>query len=316
MEVGRWMATSVRAAIVLAIALVLPATASAKDCGGDVACACGDTVRSTAVLTADLVGCKTGLRVKGAATLDCAGHALVAMPLGAAEGIIVEGTGATVRRCTLAGFKTGIRVRAGGGNHVLDNDVLDSGRYGIELAVATTGNEIARNLVDRSGDEGIHVGTGADGNVIADNDVRASKKENLSLLDVTGCTVSGNRLSGGGAAAMYVKHSSRNVFTDNEVASRPIQVRGESDDNVFTGNHLDGVAFLFQAYKDAKRGWKAPRRNQINGGAVMKVETCFRFDGASYNVAGGIAVDRCKAMAQKKAGGLTPVGNTVTVVRE
>lgn len=316
MAVGRWIGRSGRAAVAVAIALALPAVASAKECGGNVACACGDTVRGTAVLTSDLVGCKVGLRVKDKGTLDCAGYALVAAPTGAAEGVIVEGDGAMVRNCTLSKFQTGIRVRAGGGNQILDNDIVDSGRYGIELAVATTRNNIARNLVDGSGDEGIHVGTGADQNVIAQNDVRNSKAENLYMLDVVGCTVLGNRLSGGGSAAMYVKHSSRNLFIGNAVEGRPIQLRGESNDNVFFDNQLDGVAYLFQAYNDAERGTKAPQRNHVHGGGVMKVQTCFRFDGASYNVADGVVTDRCKPMVQQKANGLTPVGNSVEVVRQ
>lgn len=312
---GGWRGVLARAAVVLVVALGSAAAVEAKECGGSVFCACGDSVRGSATLGADLTGCKTGLRLKGAATLDCAGHALLAAPSGSAEGVIVEGTGATVRNCTIAGFKTGIRVRAGGGNLIEDNDVVDSGRYGMELAVATTGNTIRRNLVTGSGDEGIHVGTGADGNVIADNEITHSKRENLYLLDVTGCTIDGNVLRGASAAAMYVKHSSRNVFVDNDVADRPIQLRGESNENVFTGNRLNGVGFLLQAYKDPKRGWKAPRKNQVHGGAVKGVATCFRFDGASYNNADGVGTSGCKAMAQKKSGGLNAVGNRVETVR-
>ena len=302
-----------RAAVVVALGWAVGATA--KECGGDVACACGDSVRGTATLAADLVDCTAGLRVKSGAVLDCDGHALVAAPVGAAEGVVVEGTGATVRGCTVAGFKTGVRVRGGGGNLVEDNDVLESGRYGIELASATTGNRISGNLVADSGDEGVHVGSGADDNVLAGNEIVGSRRENLYLLDVTGCTVAGNVIRGGGAAAMYVKHASRNVFIDNEIADRPIQLRGESDDNVFSGNRLAGVGFLLQAYKDAKRGWKAPRRNQVHGGSVQGVATCFRFDGASYNVADGVGTSACKAMAQRKSGGLSPVGNRVETVR-
>lgn len=312
MRSGRWR---VLACAAIAAALGAPSGVAAKECGGDVACACGDSVRGTATLGTDLVGCTTGLRVKSSATLDCAGHALVAAPLGAAEGIIVEGTASTVRGCTVSGFKTGIRLRAGGGHVIAGNDVLDSGRYGIELAVATTANEITDNLIASSGDEGIHVGTGADDNLIAQNEIRDSKRENLYLLDVTGCTISANVIRGGGAAAMYVKHSSRNVFADNDVADRPIQLRGASDENVFTGNRLDGVGFLLQAYKDAKLGWKGPRRNEVHGGTVAQVATCFRFEGAAYNAANGVATDTCKPMAQKKAGGIAAVGNVVEVVR-
>jgi parallel beta-helix repeat protein len=308
-----WRGVLARAAVV--VVLGAAAGAEAKECGGDVACACGDSVRGAATLAADLSGCTTGLRVKSGATLDCAGHALLAAALDPAEGVVVEGVAATVRNCTVAGFRTGIRVRGGGANVIEDNDVVDSGRYGMELAVQTTHNRIAGNLVTGSGDEGVHVGSGADDNEITGNEITRSKRENLYLLDVTGNVVSGNVLRGASAAAVYVKHSSRNVFVDNDVADRPIQLRGESEDNVFTGNRLSGVGFVLQAYKDAKRGWKAPRRNQVHGGAVQGVATCFRFDGASYNAADGVQVDGCKPMTQKKSGGLAAVGNSVEVVR-
>lgn len=310
---GSWRGVLAGATVVVVLAAAVPA--GAKECGGDVACACGDSVRGNATLAADLVGCTTGLRVKSNAVLDCAGHAILAAPLDAQEGVVVEGTAATVRGCTVAGFRTGIRLRGGGGNVIEDDVVVDSGRYGMELAVQTTRNRITGNLVTGSGDEGIHVGSGADDNVIADNEITHSKRENLYLLDAAGNTISDNVLRGASAAAMYVKHSSRNVFTDNDVADRPIQLRGESEDNVFTGNRLNGVGFVLQAYKDAKRGWKAPRRNRMHGGTVQGVATCFRFDGASYNAADGVQVDGCRPMTQKKSGGLAAVGNTVEVVR-
>ena len=312
LEVGR----GILARVALVAVLAVPVAAAGKECGGAVACACGDSVRGTAVLTQDLVGCTNGLRVKNEAVLDCAGHAVSGAVPGGNEGIVVEAQNAVVRDCTVSGFKTGIRVRGGGANRIVDNAVVGNSRYGIELAVATTGNEIAGNVVLDSGDEGIHVGTGADANVIAGNEIARSKRENLYLLDVERCRIEGNRLSGGGSAAIYVKHSRANVFAGNEVEDRPIQLRGESDANVFVDNRVDGAGVLFQAYKDAKRGWKGPRRNVVQGGAVLDVKTCFRFEGAAQNEVSGVRVDRCRPFSQKKVGGIAATGNKVAVVRD
>jgi parallel beta-helix repeat protein len=303
------------ARVVVVAVLAAPAVASGKECGGAVPCACGDAVRGTAVLTADLTGCTNGLRVKSG-VLDCDGHTISGAVPGGNEGVVVEATGAAVRGCTVSGFKTGIRVRGGGGNRIEDNAIVGNSRYGIELAVATTGNAIVDNVVLDSGDEGIHVGTAADANVFTGNEISRSKRENLYLLDVERCRIEGNRITGGGSAAIYAKHARANVFADNVIEDRPVQLRGESDANVFTGNQLDGAGFLFQAYKDAKRGWKAPRDNTVQGGAVLDVATCFRFDGASANAVSGVRVDRCKPFAQKKAGGLTATANAVDVERE
>jgi len=297
-----------------AVILTAPTAVAAKECGGAVACACGDTLRGATVLAADLVDCRSGLRVKDRAALDCAGHAIAGN--GDGEGIVVEGQGAIVRGCVVTAFRTGIRLRAGGGHLIEGNDLVANTRYGIELATATSGNRLSGNTVLDSGDEGIHVGTGADRNELLDNAIADSGKENLYLLAVEGCTISGNRLSGGGAAAMYVKHSAGNVFTDNDVADRPIQLRGASDGNVFEGNDVRGAGFLFQAYRDAKLGWRAPRDNVVFGGSVSDVKTCFRFDGAARNRVSGVLVDDCVAVAQKTAGGLKATGNAVQVVRD
>jgi parallel beta-helix repeat protein len=300
----------------IVVALAAPAVAGAKDCGGDVACACGDTVRTAAVLADDLVGCTAGLRVKSDATLDCAGHALVAADRTSQEGIVVDGTGITVQGCTVSGFRSGIRVRAGGNNVVSGNDVVGNTHYGIELAVATTGNQIVDNLVADSGDEGIHVGSHADGNVIAGNDIRDSKRENLYLLDVVGCTVHDNRISGAGDAALYVKHSKQNVVVDNEISDRPVQLRGDAQGNLFVGNDLRGAGFIFQAYRDAKLGWKGPVENEVNAGSVTGVKICFHFTGAAHNTVSGVHVDGCRTAVQSKVGGIAPVGNTVDVIRD
>lgn len=300
----------------IVVALAAPGTARAKDCGGDVACACGDTVRDAAVLADDLIGCTSGLRVKSDVTLDCAGHALVGADHGAQEGIIVDGTGVTVQNCTVSGFRSGIRLRGGGGSVVSGNDVVGNTHYGIELAVATTGNQIVDNLVADSGDEGIHVGSHADDNVIAGNDIRDSKRENLYLLEVVGCTVRDNRISGAGDAALYVKHSKQNVVVDNAISDRPVQLRGDAQGNVFVGNDLSGAGFIFQAYKDAKLGWKGPVQNEVHAGSIAGVKTCFHFEGAAHNTVSGVHVDGCKAMAASKTGGIAAVGNTVDVIRD
>ena len=156
--------------------------AEAKRCGDGVVCACGDTVRGTAVLSADLTSCpEEGLRLKEDAVLDCDGHRVSGS--GQREGILFDQTtGAVVRNCRVEGFRTGIRIRGGGENRVLSNEVVRNGRYGIELAKASQSNRIEANLVIDSGDEGIHVGTGSHGTDVVGNEIRGSSNENLYVL--------------------------------------------------------------------------------------------------------------------------------------
>ena len=238
---GSWRGVLARVAIV--VVLGAAASAEAKECGGNVACACGDSVRGSATLTADLVGCTAGLRVKSNAVLDCAGHAILAAPLDAQEGVVVEGTAATVRDCTVAGFGTGIRVRGGGANVIADNDVVDSARYGLELAVQTTHNRISGNLVTGSGDEGVHVGSGADDNVIEGNDIEDEETgvwigsrmaENQFFMDCSEpAYVSAFLLR------IHRDHAARNVVRGNRFSRVTYGVRVEDD-----GARVEGNLFL------------------------------------------------------------------------
>ncbi len=310
----RWGRSGWIACAVLAAALVASARAAAKECGGEVACACGDAVRGEARLEVDLTGCAAGLRVKDGSVLDCAGHAILGK--GKNEGIVVEARRSLVRDCFVSGFRTGIRVRGGSENALVGNELVANERYGIELALGTSGNLLAFNVVLDSGDEGIHVGSNANANVIFGNAIADSGKENLYLLDVQDAAVAYNHLSGAGSAGMYVKHSSNNLFFANDVEDRSIQLRGASDANRFIGNAVRGAAFLFQAYEDEKRGWLAPQGNVVTGGSVRGPRVCFRFDGSSYNRVQDVVVDDCQPMEERPSGGFEPVGNEVAVIRE
>ncbi len=298
---------------------VLVATAAAVAAAGAVsearAVACGDTLRGPVTLESDLTGCRgTGLRLVGAAQLDCAGHAISGS--GAGEGIVLDRTsGAGVRGCRVSGFRTGIRVRGGDGNAIVDNEIAGNARYGIELAVATRANRIAENVVSGSGDEGMHVGGGADDNEIADNTFADNGEENLYLLSVRGGSVVGNAFGGARSAALYVKHSTDVLVADNAIQDRPIHVRGASSENRFVDNALEGAGFVFEAYREGGRGWTTPRDNQVEGGSVLGAATCFRFSGAQSNRVSGVTVDGCRALALERRGGVAATGNEVATER-
>ena len=78
------------------------------------------------------------------------------------------------------------------GNAIVGNEILDSERYGIDLADAAAGIRIESNTIRDSGDEGIHVGTGASDNLILGNQFVKSKAENVYLLAASGTRVIGN----------------------------------------------------------------------------------------------------------------------------
>jgi nitrous oxidase accessory protein NosD len=270
-------------------------------------------------LAEDLSDCPDdGLRVVDDAVLDCAGHRIGGQ--GRGEGILLdEADGAEVRGCAVEGFKVGIRVRAGGRNLLVQNEIVGSTRYGVELAVKTSENRLEANLVRGSGDEGIHVGSGSNDNQIVGNEIDGSEAENLYVLSSSGGTYTGNLLTGSGEAALYVKHTTDSTFEANEIHDRVVHVRGNSRGNVFLQNRLEGSRFVFEAYRDeehpaAVNGWTWPADNQVREGAVLGAETCFQFKGASDNSAVDVVADGCKAMKESKKGSIKAAGNSVELL--
>src|SRR5262249_30075197 len=88
------------------------------ECGGTVACQCGDTLDGHYELTAHLGPCeRDGIRLHQAAVLDCHGHTVTGpdasdTPIGEHQpsyGITLDGThGGVVRGCKVTGFDYGI----------------------------------------------------------------------------------------------------------------------------------------------------------------------------------------------------------------
>lgn len=313
---GRWRGRAVR--LVASCALVLGigfAEAQARTCGGAFRCACGDTVVESTTLDEDLGPCVgNGLAVAAGQELDCAGHTISGSNLpGAWYGIYLgQAIAAEVRNCKVTAFRRGIRIRGGRDNTIAANEVF-ANRYGIELARDTTANRLEQNLVRDNRDEGIHLGTGTHANEIVDNEIRYSKRENLYLLRSDRNLVEGNVLHHSRNAAIYVKHSSRNRFVDNEVRDRPLQVRGDSSGNTFEGNYLKGDGYLFEAFEDAT-GWTYPHGNTMTDDLIRKTDFCFRFFGAYDNHATGLRTDgRCAPMTIAVRGEVDSTDNTVDV---
>jgi len=301
----------------LAVALVgvgWVSVAAAGSCGGGVPCKCGDTVTSSTTLTADLGPCPgVGLKVKPGVVLDCGDHAITGNDQpGAKYGVLLDAAAnAEVRSCRITAFRRGIRLYGGHGNSVTDNEIWGN-RYGIDLAGGSTGNTLAGNYVYLNRDEGIHVGTGAHDTVIRENRVRKNKKENIYILSSDRCRVIANTVSQTNSAAIFVKHSHDAYVAKNTVVNGPIQVRGDSFDNVFEENHLRGNGYFFEAYQESDGTWTYPHDNRVTSGVVENTKACLRFAGAYDNVVDQLMLDRkCKPPAMWAVGGQEPTGNVI-----
>jgi len=300
----------VLAAGVLGVVLA-PGAASAKVCGGEVACECGDSVRGVAVLQADLGVCPgLGLGMTTGAVLDCAGHTITGSDLADARyGIELDAVvGAQVRNCRVTAFRRGVRV-SGGGSHTLAGNELFKNKYGIDLAGQTAANRIESNIIRDSRDEGIHVGTGTSDTLIVGNQIVGSKLENVYLLEARGTRVVGNVVVDAGNAAIFIKHSTDSYVADNVVWDTPIDLRGDSWGNVLANNDLRGDGYLFEAFEEAT-GWTYPHDNQVRGGTVFNAGACVRMLGAHDNRIQGVRIDDdCGTVQEVLTGGLQPFGN-------
>ena len=300
----------VLATCLLSVAVV-SSQSSAKDCGGDVECECGDTVQGRAVLGANLGVCKeTGLFVASGSLLDCDHHTITGR--GQEAGVLFENAnGAEVHNCSITNFQIGVRVKGGQRNAIVGNEILDNERYGIDLADAAAGVRIESNTIRDSGDEGIHVGTGASDNLILGNQFVKSKAENVYLLAASGTRVIGNVMvdSDLGKAGIFIKHSTNSYVADNIVFDNPIQVRGGSRDNVLEDNALrgPGSGYVFEALLENDT-LTYPQNNQVTAGTVFHAEKCVELKGAYDNLVQGLTVGDCLLAAVNEVpfGGLEP----------
>jgi parallel beta-helix repeat protein len=216
----------------------------------------------------------------------------------------------------VTGFRRNLRIVGGKANTIKNNDLF-GGRYGIDLADATTHNDIIGNYVRNNRDEGIHVGTGADNTTISDNVLDSNKLEHVYLLSVRRCKVTNNTFGKNKAAAIFVKHSSDNTISDNTVVDAQIQVRGDSVDNVFESNQFSGTptnGYIFEAYQEPT-GWTYPHDNSVRGGLIKRAKVCIRFSGSFDNVIDKLQVGKCGTPVQQlPLGGQASTGNVINLI--
>ncbi len=305
---------ALRTSSVLLVVALWAANVVAAECGGGTVCQCGDLVVADAVLTGHLDSCTGhGLRIRSG-NLDCAGHQIS----GTGEdqgftGIRFDGgSGSAVQNCRVRNFRNGILVDGGSGHTVSANTVFNN-RHGIWLGsgandVSIDGNEVRDNF-----DEGIHLGSATGGNAVLNNTIHGNDGENLYLIRTSGNTISGNTVDQSKSAAILLKHSTDNAFTNNVILKRPIVIRGDSHGNTFTGTQLAAGGFLLRSLEEPEGVWSHPHDTTITGGQI-DASTCFEFQGAYGNSVDGVTVDTCRHYTELEYGGLVPYGNSVSVI--
>jgi parallel beta-helix repeat protein len=281
--------------------LLYPEAGRAGDCGGSIACQCGDKVIANYQMTADLGPCAVhGLHLSSNVTLDCGKH-VIRGPGNQSQhyGIhLTSGTrGATVKNCEVSGFMHGIRLREAHRNLIINNDTHQNGDaightgYGIDVAGGSTENSFQGNRIHHNADEGIHIGAGSHRNTLLGNQVYDSFRENIYVLRSEGSLFKEN-VTRGGKNSLLLKHAALHRFENNTFHDRTALIRGDSHDNQFMGNEFVNTGIHFEAFQEGATLTR-PTKNLMLGGKIVGAKQCIRFTGALGNLLKDVRLDKC-----------------------
>ena len=305
---------------VLAATLLLFSTeALAGDCDRSKAvCECGDTLTQSRNLSADLENCRdVGLRVASGVTLDCRNFAIRGRS--DREGILLqEARGARVRNCEVTGFRFGVRVRAGSGNHISNNKV-EKNRRGISIGEAAENTRVENNVITGSREMGVLINPATEGTEISGNTIKDNGRRNLDIREPASLLIDNNIIGGRTSYDLSLRDTHRAKVRNNEFSGGRIQIRGDSDHNEFEDNKILGRnSFDLRGELDREKNWKAPEYNHIRRGSILEARRCFRLAGASYNVIEDVTLGECaqRPVDLRTVKGHASVGNVFDTITE
>jgi parallel beta-helix repeat protein len=297
-----------RSGWVVGIAMLAGTSAArAADCGGNVACECGDRVVRDHVLTSDLGPCPGhGLVVASGVTLDGAGHHIHGSGADESYGVYFRGvTEAVVADVEVTGFHHGIRLRDAHACQVRESDVHGNGDfakkagYGIDVAALSSANLFEGNAIHANADEGIHLGSGSRANELRANRIHDNERENVYLLASDENVIAENDVWGG-RNSLFVKDSSRNRIEANVLSDATLVLRANSHDNELIDNQLVEAGIHFQLYTDEKP-YRSPHDNELRGGSIRDASPCVRFSSAVGNRVVGTQLAGCTTQVRSES---------------
>jgi parallel beta-helix repeat protein len=232
--------------------------------------ACGGTVGpgGTLVLTEDLDcrnapqcqtpgACNPALTIVGKTVLDLAGHTITC-DSGFDDGVLLTGTGATLRNGNVNICGTGVRL-APPGRHVVRNVVASrSGANGFTID-DSSGNRLERNVADTSANSGFNsTGAASDNKLVGNLATRTARfngfnisgsgernqlRDNVAVANASdgfnvqtdASSVVGNSAVGNGGVGFNVGGDGNRVAR-NRAASNDSGFDADGEDNAFQGN--------------------------------------------------------------------------------
>jgi len=217
--------------LLLTLLFFLISGVSAKTCGGDVPCGCGDVLKSSHNMTYDILNCSRGIHVsEGGIVLDCAGHKISGN--GSMRGIYIASSGNTFKNCIISGFHTGILLWESS-NNTITNNTVESNEYGISLEVLSKNNTIYGNTANKNSFCGIQLRQYSASNRVINNTANSNAMYGIYLQYYSdNSTVIGNTANSNSVHGIYMKYVLSNYIINNTLNS-----------NAKSGLHLLGYSY-------------------------------------------------------------------------
>ena len=195
---------------------------------------CGSEIDSDVTLTGDILDCEENVILTITADdviLDCNDHVLSGNDV---SGILVEGTGVTVKNCNIkiiGDYSSGIHLKSNN-NNILNNNV-NVGFQAISIDSEKTGNVIEENKLIAD-DTTIQFSSGSYANTIRNNMIKANKQQAIRVsYGNTRHIIENNKISSGIGEVIYLYSSE----------GTPIE------DIIFRGNEFNcGTALITTEY--------------------------------------------------------------------
>ena len=295
-----------------------PTPPGMSGCGSGGSCGCGDTLEGEYNLTTDLQCNGAGITVTSGSTLDCGGHTITG-PGGdnSQFGIYVfQATGATVRNCRVSGWRRGLRIDQGAGNHVESVEAFANGDpvshrqggYGLDVG-SSTDNLIETCNVHDNSDEGIHIGGGSDRTTLLNTTSTGNYREQLYVLQNTGTIVMGANLQGGqqtSSAALFIKDATATRVSGSTIRDGNLTIHGGT-----TGVVVQDVVQSASGIRFEADGNLVPTGNIVLRSQVSDAFECVHDRSATGNTIADTTFQSCTSSAVATGSAAQPAVTTL-----
>ncbi|MFW6286267.1 MAG: right-handed parallel beta-helix repeat-containing protein [Nanoarchaeota archaeon] len=228
--------------LLLGIIVCLVNFSFAKDCGGDIACECGDTLTESRELSFrdNLKSCQSyALKVEvDNINLDCLNNKITGFTYFQNSGIIITSNNVTIENCDVSGFYNGVESLNSKFGNLINNNFSNNLASGIELKnvfnyrifnnslnandwdgiflINSSNNNISNNIIQYNTIDGIQIFGNSFNNYIAQNDLRYNFGHAIAPINCNNEIVDLSNIGGSGNPIKYIDNENRIKINDGK----------------------------------------------------------------------------------------------------